>query len=141
MELQAAEHPLPPGLVTVSDTLVLVVRLPLVPVMITADAATVAELLAVSFSVVVALPLAAGASEVGERDAATPEGRPETVSDTTESKPWLLPTVMVLVPDAPCAIDRLVGESDTENDGVPDDVPHKPPAPVQLPRSEENRLL
>jgi hypothetical protein len=141
VELQATEHPLPLGRVTVSDTLVLVVRLPLVPVMVTAAAPAVAELLAVSFSVEVALPLAAGASEVGEREAVTPEGRPETVSDTTESKPSLLPTVMVLVPDAPCAIDRLVGESDTEKDGVPDDEPHKPPAPVQLPRSEVNRLL
>ena len=141
MELQAAGHPLPLVLVTVSDTLVLVVRLPLLPVMVTAVAPAVAELLAVSVSVEVALPPAAGANEVEEREAVTPEGSPETVSATTESNPSLLPTVMELVPDAPCAIDRLVGESDTEKDGVPDDVPHEPPAPAQLPRSEANSLV
>ena len=124
----------------VSETVVLVVRLPLVPVTVTACVPAVAELLAVSVRVEVALAPAVGATEVGERAAVTPEGRPETVSDTAELKPSLLLTVMVLLPEAPCAIDRLLGASDTEKDGWPE-LPHDPPGPVQLPRSEGNSLL
>ena len=143
MELHAAAHPLPLplGLVTVSDKLVLDVRLPPVPLMVTVAVPAVAELLAVSVSVEVALPPAEGVTELEESDAVTPEGSPETLSDTAESKPSLLPTVMVLLPDAPCAIDRLAGESDTEKDGVLGDEPHEPPAPVQLPRSELNSFV
>ena len=124
-----------------SDTVVVVVRLPLVPVMVTVAVPAVAELLAVSVSVEVALPLAEGVTELEESDAVTPEGRPETLSDTAESKPSLLATVIVLVPDAPCAMDRLLGESDNENDGWLEVEPHEPPGPVQLPRSEVNSLV
>jgi hypothetical protein len=137
--LHAGAHPL--GLLTVSDTVVLDVRLPLVPLMVTVAAPAVAELLAVSVSVDVALPSEGGVTELEESDAVTPAGRPETLSDTAESKPSLLETVMVLLPDAPCAMVRLLGESDNENDGWPPDEPHEPPGPVQLPRSEVNLLL
>jgi hypothetical protein len=136
--LQAGAHPL--GLVTVTDTVVVLVVLPLVPVMVTVAAPAAAELLAVNFSIEVTLPLAEGVTEAGESDAVTPRGRPETLSDTAELKPLLLVTVMVLVPDAPCTIVKLLGESDSENDGWPV-WPHEPPGPVQLPRSEVNLLL
>ena len=136
MELHAAAHPLPPPpLVTVSDTLVLVVRLPLVPLIVTAVVPAVAELLAVSVNVELELPPTGGATEAVEKLAVTPEGSPVALSDTTESNPSLLPTVIVLVPDPLCAIDRLLGESDIEKDGWPDE-PHEPPGPLQLPRSD-----
>jgi len=137
--LHAAAHPL--GLLTVSDTVVLDARLPLVPLMVTVAVPAVAELLAVSVSVEVALPSEGGVTELEESDAVTPEGRPETLSDTAELKPLLLPTVIVLLPDAPCATVRLLGESDNENDGEPPPPPHEPPAPVQLPRSFVNWWL
>jgi len=141
VELHAAAHPLPLELPTVSATVVVVVRLPLVPVMVTVAEPAVAELLAVSVSVEVVLPLAEGVTELGESDAITPEGRPETLSDTAESKPSLLATVIVLLADPPCAMERLLGESDNENEGWLDVVPQSPPGPVQLPRSEVNSLL
>jgi hypothetical protein len=125
------------GLLTVSDTVVLDVRLPLVPLMVTVAVPAVAELLAVSVSVEVPLPSDGGVTELEESDAVTPEGRPDTLSDTAELKPSLLPTVMVLLPDAPCATVRLLGESDKKNDGDPDE-PHDPPGPLQLPRSFVN---
>ena len=121
--------------------MVVVVRLPLVPVMVNVAEPAVAELLAVSVIVEVALPLAEGVTELGENDAVTPEGRPETLSDTAESKPSLLATVIVLLADPPCAMERLLGESDNENEGWLDVVPQSPPGPVQLPRSEVNSLL
>ncbi len=124
-----------------SDTEVVLVRLPLVPVMVTVAVPAVAELLAVSVSVEVALPSAEGITEPEESDAVTPEGRPETFSDTAELKSSLLETVIVLVLEAPCAMDRLLGESDNENDGELEVVPQEPPGPVQLPRSEMNSLV
>jgi len=137
--LHAGAQPL--GLLTVSETVVDLVRPPPVPVMVTVAVPAAAELLAVSVSVEVALPSAGGVTELEESDAVTPEGRPETLSDTAESKSSLLETVMVLLPDAPCATVRLLGASDNENDGWPVDPPHEPPGPVQLPRSEVNSLL
>jgi len=117
---------------------VLDVRLPLVPLMVMVAVPAVAELLAVSVRVEVAVPSADGVTVLDESDAVTPEGRPETLSDTAESKSSLLPTVIVLVPDEPCAMVRVLGESDNENDGEPPPPPHEPPAPVQLPRSFVN---
>lgn len=139
MELHAAAHPL--GLVTVSATMVVLVRLPLVPVMVTVAVPAVAKLLAVNVSVEDALRSAAGMTEPEESDAVTPDGSPETLSVTGESKSSLLAAVIVLVPDPPCATDRLLGEADRANDGLDDVVPHAPPGPVQLPRSDVNSLL
>lgn len=138
MALQVAAHPL--GLVTVSDKAVLVVRPALVPVMMTVAVPAAAVLLAVNVKAEVALPLAGGVSELEESDAVTPDGKTETLNDTAESNPLLLATVIVLVPDLPCAMERLLGESDSENDGSLEE-PHTPPGPVQLPRSEVNSLL
>ena len=94
--------------------MVLDVRLPLVPLMVMVAVPAVAELLAVSVRVEVAVPSADGVTVLDESDAVTPEGRPETLSDTAESKSSLLPTVIVLVPDEPCAMVRVLGESDNE---------------------------
>jgi hypothetical protein len=50
-------------------------------------------------------------------DAVTPLGRPLAESVTLPLNPFAGLTVMVLVPEAPCAMDRLPGESDSVNDG------------------------
>jgi len=94
-------------------------KLPLVPFTVTVTVPVVAELLAVNVNVEVTLPLAEGVTELGENDAVTPEGNPDTLRATAEVKPPLLATVTVLAPDALCAIDRLLGESDSEKDAVP----------------------
>ena len=111
--------PLPLAAVTVNAIAVVADRLPLVPVMVTVVVPAVAELLAVSVSVDVVLPSAEGVTELGENDAVTPEGSPETLSVTAESKLLMLVIVIVLAPDAFCAIDRLLGESDNEKDCDP----------------------
>lgn len=105
--------------VTVNAIVVVADRLPLVPVMVTVVVPAVAELLAVSVSVDVVLPSAEGVTELGENEAVTPEGNPATLSVTAESKLLMLVIVIVLVPDALCAIDRLLGESDNEKDCDP----------------------
>lgn len=103
---------------TVNEIVEVADRLPLVPLMVSVTVPVVAELLAVSVNVEVTLPFAEGVTELGENDAVTPEGNPDTVRATAESKPPLLATVIVLEPDALWAIDRLLGESDNEKDGV-----------------------
>ena len=65
----------------------------LVPVAAVADAVRV--------RVEVAMALAAGVTEAGEKLAVTPLARPEAVSATGELKPLELETVMVLVAVAP----------------------------------------
>jgi hypothetical protein len=101
----------------VSELVVVSVVLPLAPVMVRVEVPVAAELLAVSVSVDVALPPDEGVTELGENEAVTPAGNPEALKVTAESKPLMLSTVMVLAPEAPCAIDWLPDESDTENDG------------------------
>jgi hypothetical protein len=107
------------AVVTVKAIVLVADRLPLVPFMVTVTVPVAAELLAVSVSVEVTLPSAEGVTELGENDAVTPEGSPDALSVTAELKLPLLETVIVLAPDAPCATDRLPGESDSEKDGVP----------------------
>ena len=105
--------------VTVNAIVVVAERLPLVPLMVTVTVPVAAELLAVRVKVDVAVPSAGGVTELEENDAVTPEGRPETLRATAESKLPLLATVMVLAPEALCAMERLLGESDSEKDAVP----------------------
>ena len=121
--------------------MVVLVRLPLVPVRVTVAGPAAARLLAVNVSVEATVPLAAGMTEPEESDAVTPAGSPEILSATDESKPSLLAAVIVLVPDPPGATDKLLGEADSANDGLEEVVPHAPPGPVQLPRSDVNSLL
>ena len=92
---------------TVSDMVVVAVRLPEVPVMVTVAVPVVADELAVRLSVLVLV--------VGfvPNDAVTPLGRPEAASVTLPENPPTSVTVIVLVPAAPPrVIDTLLGEAD-----------------------------
>ncbi len=114
--------PLPdePDEVTVNAIVVLAERLPLAPVMVTVDEPAVAELLADNVNTL--------EPDVGlvPNDAVTPLGRPLAASVTLPLNPLAGFTVIVLVPEAPCAMDRLPGESDNENDGELEVVPQAP---------------
>src|ERR1700722_9925025 len=79
------------GLVTVNATVVLAVRLPEVPLIVTVDVPAVAELLAVSVST---LDPVAG---FVPKDAATPPGRPDATRVTLPLNPPAPATVMVSV--------------------------------------------
>jgi hypothetical protein len=105
--------------VTVNAIVLVADKLPLVPFTVNVTVPVAAELLAVNVTVEVTLPLAEGVTELGENDAVTPEGNPDTLKATAELNPPLLATVIVLAPDALCAIDKLLGESDSEKDAVP----------------------
>ena len=79
------------GLVTVNATVVLAVRLPDVPLMVTVDVPTVAELLAVSVNT---LDPVAG---LVPKEAVTPLGRPDAARVTLPLNPFAPVTVMVSV--------------------------------------------
>ena len=81
---------------TVSATVVVWIRLPEVPVMVTVARPSVAVLDAVSVNVLLVVALA------GLKDAVTPEGRPLAERATDPAKLLMPLTVMVLVPLAPC---------------------------------------
>lgn len=97
---------------TVRETVVVLVRLPEVPVMVTVAAPVVAVLLAVSVKALVLAVL------LGLKDALTPPGRPEADRLTLSLKPFWGVTVMVLKPLAPCVIVKLLGDVDSPNLGV-----------------------
>ena len=59
----------------------------------------------------VAVPLAAGVIDVGVNTALVPVGIPVALKLTAELKPFVLVTVMVLVPPVFCAIVSVVGEA------------------------------
>lgn len=81
----------------VSATVVLAVRLPDVPLMVTVAVPTAAEVLA--FSVSTLLPIVGLVAKA----AVTPEGRPEAVNVTLPVNPFWPETLMVDVPDEPLA--------------------------------------
>ena len=97
---------------TVNARVVVAVRLPEVPVIVTVADPVVAVLLAVSVSTLVPV--------VGfvPNAAVTPLGRPEALRVTLPVNPPTSLTVMVLVPLPPCVIVRLLGESDKVKLGV-----------------------
>src|ERR1700684_3903332 len=97
---------------TVSASLVVAVKLPEVPVIVTVAAPVVAVLLAVSVSTLVPV--------VGfvPNAAVTPVGRPDAAKVTLPVNPPTSVTVIVLVPLPPCVIVRLLGESDSVKLGV-----------------------
>jgi len=99
---------------TVRETVVVAVRLPEVPVIVTVEVPVVAVELAVSVSTLVPL--------VGfvPNAAVTPLGRPDAARVTLPVNPPTSVTVMVLVPLLPCVIDRLLGESESVKLGVED---------------------
>ena len=83
--------------------MVLCVKLPETPVMVTVELPTVAVALAVRVNVLVLV--------VGfvPNAAVTPLGKPEALRVTLALKPFCGTTVMVLVPLFPCATDTVVG--------------------------------
>src|SRR6202451_2920042 len=99
---------------TVSASLVVAVKLPEVPVIVTVDVPVVAVALAVSVSTLVPV--------VGfvPNAAVTPLGKPDAASVTLPVNPPTSVTVMVLVPLLPWVIVRLLGESDKVKLGVAD---------------------
>lgn len=99
---------------TVRASVVVAVKLPEVPVIVTVDDPVVAVLLAVNVSTLV--PVVGFVPNV----AVTPLGRPDAASVTLPVNPPTSVTVMVLVPLPPCVIVRLLGESDKVKLGVED---------------------
>jgi hypothetical protein len=85
---------------------VVFVKLPEVPVMVTVNVPVVAVLLAVRVSVLVLVVL------LGLNDAVTPLGRPEADKLTLALNPFCGATVIVLVPLAPWATVKLLGDAD-----------------------------
>ena len=86
---------------TVRAIVVVAVRLPEVPVIVTVAMPTVALEEAVNVRVEAALPFAGGVTGLVENAAVTPEGRPDALSVVAELKPPVLVTVIVLVPLLP----------------------------------------
>src|SRR5229473_1217861 len=89
---------------TVSETVVVFVKLPEVPVMVTVTVPVAAVLLEVRVKVLVLAVL------VGLKDAVTPLGSPDAEKLTLPLKPFCGMTAIVLVPLAPCAIITLLGD-------------------------------
>jgi hypothetical protein len=102
---------------TVSETVVVAVKLPEVPVMVTVAVPVVAVLLAVRVSVLVEV--------VGfvPKVAVTPLGRPDAASVTLPENPPTSATVIVLVPLLPCVTVTLLGEAESVKLGEVEDDP------------------
>ena len=92
---------------TVRVTVVVWLKVPDVPVIVTVAVPVVAVPLAVSVSVLVPVVL------VGLNVAVTPEGSPEADRATLPVKPFVGFTVMVLVPLLPCVTVTLVGAAES----------------------------
>jgi hypothetical protein len=109
---------------TVSETVVVAVKLPDVPVMVTVAVPVVALLLAVRVSTLVEV--------VGfvPKVAVTPLGKPDAASVTLPEKLPTSVTVMVLVPLLPCVTDTLLGEAESVNDEEVDDPASRLISPV-----------
>src|SRR5207245_2873224 len=93
--------------VTVRAIVVVLVRVPDVPVIVTVPAPVVAVLLAVSVNLLVVVVVA----ELGLKDAVTPLGRADADKLTLPLKPFCGVTVIVLVPLLPCAMVELLGDA------------------------------
>lgn len=110
---------------TVSEMVVVAVRLPDVPVMVTVEVPVVAVLLAVNDTVLVEV--------VGfvPNVAVTPLGKPEAERVTLPENPPTSVTVTVLVPaEPPCVIETLLGEADSVKLGDEDDPANSVISPV-----------
>jgi hypothetical protein len=104
----------PPPAVTVSCSVVVAVRLPDVPVMVTVDVPVAAVELAVRVKVLVEVV------GFGLNPAVTPLGRPEALKVTLPVNPFCGTTVMVLVPLPPFATLRALGVAVRLKEGVPE---------------------
>ena len=92
---------------TVRAMVVLFVKLPEVPVMVTVAAPAVAVLLAVSVKVLVAV------AGLGLKEALTPLGKPDADKLTLPLKPFWGVSEIVLEPLAPCVTVKLLGEAES----------------------------
>jgi hypothetical protein len=92
---------------TVRETVVVFVKLPEVPLIITVTVPAVALLLAASVNVLVLV------APLGLKDAVTPLGRPVADKATLPLNPFCGVTVIKLVPLAPCAIVTLLGDAES----------------------------
>ena len=95
----------------VSEIVVACVKFPDVPVIVTVAGPVEAALLAVNVRVLEAVAL------VGLNEAVTPLGRPEAARLTPPLKPFWGVTVMVLDPEVPCMMLRLVGDEERVKSG------------------------
>lgn len=68
--------------------------------------------------VTVELPLPGAPIDVGLKLAVTPAGRPDAESEIAELNPPLTVVEIVLLPELPCATDKLVGEALIVKSGV-----------------------
>ena len=98
--------------VTVREIVTVCVKVPDEPLMVTMTAPVVAVLLAVKVKVLVLVVL------LGLKDAVTPFGSPEAVKLTLPLKPFNRFTLIVLVPMAPCARLKLLGDAERVKSGV-----------------------
>ncbi len=87
------------------------IKFPDVPVIVTVAGPVEAALLAVNVRVLEAVAL------VGLNEAVTPLGRPEAARLTLPLKPFCGVTVMVLDPEVPCMMLRLVGDEERVKSG------------------------
>ncbi len=94
------------GGVTVRVVVVIFVKVPDVPLMVTVTVPEVAALLAASVNVLVVV------AGLGLNVAVTPLGRPDANKLTLPPKPFCGVTVTVLLPLVPCAMLRLVGDAE-----------------------------
>jgi len=104
----------PPLASTVRLNVVVLVKLPEVPVMVTVTVPVAAEALAVSVSVLVVV------AGFGLNPAVTPLGKPDAERVTLPLKPSSGVMVMVLVPLLPCVMVTLVGLADKVKFGPAD---------------------
>ena len=93
--------------VRVRLTVVVLIKPATRPVTVTVTDPVAAVLPAVSVNVLVLAVL------LGPNDAVTPLGRPDADKLTLLLKPFCGVTVMVLVPLAPCAIVKLLGDAES----------------------------
>ena len=89
----------------VREIVVVLVRLPEVPVIVTVTVPVAAVLLAVRVRVLVVVVV------LGLNEAVTPAGRPEADKFTLLLKPFSGLMVIVLVPLVPCEIVKLTGDA------------------------------
>ena len=102
----------PPDELTVRLMVVVCVRLPDMPVMVTLVVPVAAVPLAVNVNVLVPVVF------VGLNDAVTPPGNPEADRFTLPLKPLRSLTVIVFVPLAPCTMERLFVEDNRLKSGA-----------------------
>ena len=103
--------------VTVSETMVVSIVLPEVPVTVMLNVPVAVDEATVIVIVEVPVPVI----EAGLKPTVTPVGWPVAVKETAESKPPVAVLVMVDVPELPCTTDTEVGEAEMLKPGV--DVP------------------